>query len=90
LIDRILERSSASRPSTFNHAIRRLWDSYQRPMAAQLVRVLAEHHADAPIAQYWLAQVQGVEPALARQVFDEEFLQSHFQPQVAHSCGSAG
>jgi hypothetical protein len=90
LVDTILQMSPKAQPDAFNHAIRRLWDDYQRPLAAQVVRALAVHHSAASIAQYWLQQVQSVEPELARDVFDREFLEAHYRPEVAATCGEFG
>ena len=90
LIEAILRKGEASQPDAFNHAIRGLWDAYQRPLAVPVIKALVEHHEDAPIAQYWLEQVQTVEPDLARQTLDSAFLEAHYQPEVAASCGKAG
>jgi len=90
LVDAILAMSPGAQPDAFNHAIRRMWDDYQRPLAVQVVRALAQHHSQASIAQYWLRQVQGVEPELARDLFDREFLEAHYRPEVAATCGEAG
>jgi hypothetical protein len=90
LVDTILQMSPKAQPDAFNHAIRRLWDDYQRPLAAQVVRALGVHHSAASIAQYWLQQVQSVEPELARDVFDREFLEAHYRPEVAATCGEFG
>ena len=48
------------------------------------------HHEDVPIAQYWLQQLQTVEPDLARETLDSAFLEEHYQPEVAAACGKAG
>lgn len=81
---------SSAQPDAFNGAIRQLWDDYQRPLAIPLIRALVQQHSDAPIAQYWLRQVQEVEPELASESFDREFLEAHYQPAVAASCGESG
>ena len=90
LIETILKMNVGAQPNAFNHAIRRLWDDYKRPLTVPIILALAEHHVDAPIAQYWLDQLQGVEPELARETVDEEFLKTHYKPQVAAACGKAG
>ncbi len=84
------KRSTSAQPTGYNHAIRRLWDSYQRPMALSLVRELAKNHGTSNIAQYWIKQVMVVEPALAKEGFSKEFLDTYFQPEVAAQCGPVG
>ena len=90
LIEVILRKGEASQPDAFNLAIRGLWDAYQRPLAVPVIKALVEHHEDAPIAQFWLQQVQTVEPELARQTLDSAFIEAHYQPEVAAACGKAG
>jgi len=90
LVVSILGLRESAQPDAFNHVIRRLWDAYQRPLAVPLIKSLAEHHGASQIAQYWLDQVQGVEPELAREAFDSGFFETHYQPQVAATCGEAG
>ncbi len=53
----IKKRSENSRPTLYNHAVRRMWDSYQRPMAINLVKNLAENFPDSNISQYWIKQI---------------------------------
>lgn len=79
-----------SRPTAYNHAIRRLWDGYERELAVQLVQSLAAAHPDSLIAQYWLKQALTAEPALAQRLLPAEFLAAHYQPEVAAACGPAG
>lgn len=90
LIKVLLSLGAGLQPNAFNRAIRALWDAYQRPLAVELIKVFVQHHDNAPIAQYWLEQVQSVEPELARESFDSAFIKAHFQPEVAASCGEAG
>jgi hypothetical protein len=82
--------SPAKQANAYNRVIRRLWDAYEREMAAALVRKLAEARPDERIAQYWLDQVQRVEPELSRKMFEAGFLEQHFRPEVAQRCGSFG
>ena len=90
LIAAIVGTRQGARPDAFNHAIRQLWDRYERALAMPLIRALAEHHPEAKIAQFWLGQAHSVEPELARQFFDAPFLQEHFRPEVAATCGEVG
>lgn len=80
----------STQPDAYNGAIRRLWDDYERDLAAMLIRALAQRHADSRIAQYWLDQLQRVEPEIAAQSLDDEFLAEHFRADVAASCGAFG
>ncbi|MFH1808329.1 MAG: hypothetical protein ABIJ09_06285 [Pseudomonadota bacterium] len=90
LLEAIARRSLDAQPDAYNHAIRRLWDAYQRPLAVPLIRVLAEQHPNQRIAQYWLGQLQQVEPLLARESLGDAFFESYFQPHVAATCGKVG
>lgn len=87
----VIERMRpGARPAAYNHAIRQIWDAYERPLAIELVKVLAEKHGSALIAQYWLKQVLQVEPHLARQHITQDFIKAHYQPEVAAHCGPVG
>jgi hypothetical protein len=90
ILEAISKMNAGTRPSAYNRAIRRLWDGYQRPLAAELVVELAKNHGDAKIAQYWIKQVLTVEPQTAKDKFSKEFLQTHYQPEVAAQCGQVG
>ena len=90
LIEVVLDRGEAGRPDTFNRAIKGLWDAYERSLAVPVIIALVEHHGDVPIAQYWLQQLQTVEPDLASETLDSAFLEEHYEPEVAAACGKAG
>jgi hypothetical protein len=91
LIDQaIKKRSKNSRPTLYNHAVRRMWDSYQRPMAIDLVKSLAENFPDSNITQYWIKQILSVEPGMAKESFSKEFLSHYYKPEVAAQCGQVG
>ena len=90
ILEAIAKMNAGARPSAYNRAIRRLWDGYQRPLAAELVIELAKNHGDSKIAQYWINQVLTVEPQTAKDKFSKEFLQNHYQPEVAAQCGQVG
>ncbi len=90
LLERLARLSGEAQSNAYNRAIRRFWDAYQRPLAVQLVRALAEQQPGARIAQYWLDQVRSVEPQLASESLGQAFYDEHFQPQVAATCGKAG
>ena len=86
----IAKRSPDAQPTAYNHAIRRLWDAYERQIAARLVCELGHHHDSSKITQYWIQQVMSTEPAIAREAFSEDFLSAHYQPEVAATCGKVG
>jgi hypothetical protein len=90
ILDAIGELRDSARPAGYHRAIRRLWDKYHRPLAADLVKELARKHAEIPIAQYWLKQVITVEPALARSKFTKKFLRTYYQPEIAAKCYHVG
>ena len=90
----VLEAVERMRPggrtAALNHAIRKLWNRYERRLALDLVVVLAERHTDSLIAQYWIKQAMTVEPELARERLDDEFLRAHYRPELAAQCGPVG
>lgn len=90
LIAFIREMAEGRQPDAFNHAIRRLWDDYKRPLAIPVIKALVQDHHDEHIAQYWIDQVRGVEPELAQKAFDQEFLRTYYRPELAAACGEAG
>lgn len=90
VVEAVEKLKPSARPTAYNHAIRQLWDSYERPLAIELIKVLAEGHSSALIAQYWLKQALQVEPQLARKRLSQKFLETYYQPKVAASCGPVG
>ncbi len=86
----IEKRPQSAQPTAYNHAIRRFWDGFQRPLAVELIRVLATNYGTTRITQYWLRQVQQVEPKLARELLGQEFLKTYYLPEVAAQCGPVG
>lgn len=85
----IEELPEGRHPNLWDQTIGSLWQEYHRPAALSLMMAAAVR-SEAPIIQYWLKQALEVEPALAEEVFGQEFVDQYFQPQVAASCGRAG
>lgn len=83
-------RPAAAQPTALNQIVRRLWEAYERPLAARLVREMALGLGSASITQYWIKQVIEVEPQVADEVFDPDFLADHYRPDVARTCGAVG
>lgn len=73
-------------PNMWDQAIANLWQSYERE-AALAVMMAAAARSEAPVVQFWLKNAMEVEPKMAEQFFTEEFLEQHFKPDVAASCG---
>ena len=90
LIQVIQRRPEGAQPTAYNHAIRRLWDGFQRPLAVELMRELAKNYGTTRITQYWLKQVQQVEPKLAMDKLGKEFLETYYLPELAAQCGPVG
>jgi hypothetical protein len=90
VVDAIERIRPAARTSHYNHAIRQLWDDYDRSLAIELVRELASRYPESLVAQYWLRQALQVEPELANRLLSREFLESHYAPEVAARCGPVG
>ena len=90
ILGAINRRGIYSRPAAYHHAIRYLWNNYQRPLASKLARHMASNHVESAIAQYWIREILAIEPKIARKVFDKKFLQTYYHPEVAAQCGPAG
>jgi len=90
LVEAVESVRPAARTSHYNHAIRKLWEDYDRALAIELVRELASRHGSSLIAQYWLRQALQVEPDLASRLLPQEFLERHYEPEVAARCGPVG
>lgn len=90
LIAAIGRKPKATQPAAYHHAIRRLWEDYDRELAVDLIGELAREFPRERIAQYWLGQAQQVEPKLAQERLGREFLAAHFLPDLAAQCGPAG
>ena len=73
----------------WDQAIKALWQGYEREAAARLT-VEAAQRCDAKIIQYWMKQIMEIEPGIASRVFTQAFLDAHFNPEVAASCGRCG
>jgi len=85
----IEKMSPETRETHWDHAINALWQVYDREAAAALV-VEAAKRCDAGIIHYWVQQVLQVEPEIAQETFTLEFLEAHFDPAAAASCGRCG
>ncbi len=90
LVEHLSNGDNPAPPQMFHRAINRLWSGHERELATSLVRHLTVTHPEAKITQYWLNQTITIEPALARENFDDDFLKRYFNPQVASQCGPAG
>ncbi len=76
-------------PNLWDQAISRLWEEYHREAALDLM-IAAARRSDAPVVQFWLKKAMEVEPEMAEEQFDDEFLQTYFKPAVAARCGRVG
>ena len=77
-------------PTAYHTVLTRVWGAYQRRRAAALVREMGMRVGDAAIAQYWIKQVLDIEPEIAREVLDEDWLSAFYVPEVAQQCGAFG
>lgn len=77
-------------PTAFNQAVKQMWDSYERPLAVDLIKSCANFVSSSSIGQYWIRQVLEVEPELAEESFDSDFLATYYNPEVAMQCGKVG
>ncbi|MBW2699857.1 MAG: hypothetical protein JRF33_03470 [Deltaproteobacteria bacterium] len=90
LKEAISKKFEATQPAAYNHAIRRLWDGFQRDLALELIRDLAQNYAQVPIAQYWLKQALQVEPKMTKRKLGKKFIDTYYLPKLANQCGPAG
>lgn len=90
IVEAVDQLKPSAQPAAYNHAIRRIWDDYERPLAITLVKELARKHHSTLIAQYWLKQVMQVEPQMAREQIDKEFFEKYYQAELAAQCGPVG
>ena len=90
LVQTIEKQRSENQATCFNKAVKTMWNSYERPLAISFIRKMAPKLADSHIAQYWIRQVLEVEPDLAKETFDDDFLRQVYNPEVAATCGKAG
>lgn len=90
LAEIVRKKRGEERATAFNHAVRRLWDGYERELAAHFVTLMAPELSDVRIVQYWMKQILEVEPELARQRFADTFLEQFYRPDVAQKCGAFG
>ncbi|MBK04640.1 MAG: hypothetical protein CL920_19825 [Deltaproteobacteria bacterium] len=74
----------------YQEAIQRLWESYHRELAAELIREFALAFPEEKITQYWMKQIIEIEGEIARETLGEHFIESYYDPSVANSCGVAG
>ena len=86
IVEAISKDQNKDSASLYNSAIKTLWDSFDRELAIDLAKVFLEKKACEPIAQYWLQQIQTVEPELARTKMGEEFIKSHYVDEAAKAC----
>ena len=90
LIAHIETLTPDAQPTAYNTALNRIWGSYQRRRAAELVREMGSRVGEASIAQYWIRKTLEVEPEIAHEILDERWLADHYVPEVARQCGSFG
>ena len=90
IVEAIRKHRADAQPTLYNHAIRRLWDTYERELATELVKEFAKNHHTESIAQYWLKQVAQAEPSLATSILTKPFFDSYYLPEVANRCGPVG
>ncbi len=90
LVTHIETLAPDAQPTAYNSALLRIWGAYERRGAARLIREMGARVGEASIAQYWIQRTLEVEPEIAREVFDDEWLRSFYDPAVAQKCGSFG
>ena len=71
----------------YQQAITMLWENFERTLAIPVARAFAQQHASEVICQFWLKQALEVEPSEARKHFDQDFLKTYYNPDLAACCG---
>ena len=84
------ELAPTLRADAFDRAVTDLWRSGARPLAVRLVRSAAQHVGPAFTTQFWIREGLEHEPALAGDLFDDDFMAAVYEPPVAQACGSYG
>ncbi len=90
LLDKAAELPEQRRSTFYQNAIQYLWRNWQRPLAIRLIKAYAFEFSEERICQYWLRQALEIEPSVARMNFDDEFLRTYYQPEVAKTCVATG
>lgn len=90
VVELIDGRPHETQATAYNTAVRSMWDAYERELATRLIREMAHHIPKASIAQYWIKQALEVEPEIAQETLDEDFLREFYSPEVAARCGKFG
>ena len=91
VIDEIDKDPKADIESLYNGAIKKLWDSYDREIATDLVKAFLERKDNVHIAQYWLQTVLSVEPEIARERLGADFIKQHSHEEcMSPSSGCGG
>ena len=90
IVEAIEADKTGDQPTSYNVAIKTLWDGYERELAMGLIRELLERYDTTPIAQKWLQDALGVEPELARKVMGKDFIDAHFHEAIAQGCAGCG
>lgn len=86
IIAAIDEDKTGDMATSFNSAIKSLWDAYDRETATDLIKAFLERCDDKPIAQMWLKTVAEVEPEIARKKLGEAFILEHTREEIAAAC----
>ncbi|NOZ00835.1 MAG: hypothetical protein GXP54_02975 [Deltaproteobacteria bacterium] len=77
-----------ARSAFYDQAISTLWEGWQRQLAILMVKEYTTSHSEEKVCQFWLQRALEVEPAVAKEVFDDRFLEEYFRPEVAKACHS--
>lgn len=89
LIAHVEQGATLSKVDAWDQLFLELWQRYDRELAAKLMIEVVQRH-DAKIFHHWIKQVLEIEPELAQTVFTQEFLATHFRPELAMQCGKCG
>tara|TARA_Y100001934_G_C12060585_1_gene635166 strand:- start:146 stop:544 length:399 start_codon:yes stop_codon:yes gene_type:complete len=79
-----------NRPNLFHRAISHLWRTYERSLAASLIRIFLTEHREVPMAHFWVQEIMSIEPSLGRLTLREEMLAETYRPELAAQCGATG
>lgn len=74
----------------YQRAIELLWNGYHRELAAHVIRAFAAAQPGEKLCQYWMKQLLELENEIAMETLGETFIQDHYMPEIAQTCGVAG
>ncbi len=90
VIDYVEGGVKLSKVDAWDQLFLELWQRYDRELAARLIMAITPKYTDTKIFHHWINQVMQIEPEIASEVFTQDFLMTHYRPELASQCGKCG